>query len=210
MIFFRKPMTEAKEKSSISFSLVLPRVAALIVGLATFSISLWWLAGESISRSPDVAAKFAAVRGDLWKLAGWARLRAAESSGEQAKDAFERALELSPMDSDAWFGLALATERFGWLGRNSAQALKMSYYTGFNSRSLIADRLLLLARTETADSPELQDLLRRQVGLILRRLPELRPAIEQAYSTATGLNRQLIEAAYRERGEDRPGSALKP
>jgi hypothetical protein len=186
-----------------------PRYIAVVIGLATLSLSCWWIAPLALSQQAELAAQVGTLRGDLWKRAGWALMREPASSSstqgkdavrDAAEDAFRRALERSPMDSEAWFGLALATQQLG--GPTSSAALKMSYYTGFNTRALLADRLMLLASTDISGDPELQDMMRRQVALILNRLPELEPILKRAYSIADTANRQLIARQLRELGKN--------
>jgi hypothetical protein len=176
------------------------RYVAVLIGLATLSLSCWWIAPLALPGQSELAAQIGALRGGLWKRAGWTLMKLPDSSGSQAKDAFQRALELSPMDSEAWLGLALATERAS--GRISSSALKTSYYTGFNTRALLAERLMLLAGTDLSGDPELQDILRRQVGLIMSRLPDLEPILKRAYSIAGTANRQTIANKLRELGKD--------
>jgi hypothetical protein len=194
------------------------RSAALIVGIATFSLSAWWLAAEAMRDDPALAAQTGVLRGELWLRYGWAaaggpnasaaieRDRQHDHRADQAEAAFRRSVDLSPMNARAWFGLAWIGERFDWLNRGSSKALKMSYYTGFNDRDLIADRLLLLAQADTSADLELQDLLRQQIRLILSRAPELEAAAARAYGAATEANRKIIAAEYRELGRELPAT----
>lgn len=193
-------MTIATDNNSNRRSGTAPRYVAVLIGLVTLSLSCWWITPLVLPRQSEPAAQIGAVRGGLWKRAGWALMKEADSSGTAARDAFQRALELSPMDSEAWLGLALATEHVS--ARTSSSALKMSYYTGFNTRALLAERLMLLAGTDISGDPELQDILRRQVGLILTGLPELQPILKRAYSIAGAANRQAIADRLREFGKD--------
>lgn len=173
--------------------------AAFLVGAATLALSAWWLAADGLRGRP--AAEVGVVRSELWLRDGWSELQA---SPETAEAAFTRALRFSPMDAGAWFGLASATGRFDWLNPTASRALKMSYYTGFNRRDLIAPRLMLLVQIDTTRDVELGDLLRRQIRLILTRAPELKPAIGQAYRAAVDVNRRIIEAELKDANQRIP------
>lgn len=173
--------------------------AVALIGAVTLALSSWWLAADLSRAKPALSAEIGAIRGELWFRKGSLASESPTASVESAEAAFRRSLELAPMNSSAWFGLAAATERLDWLNQASSRALKMSYYTGFNERHLIAQRLQLLAQIDTTRDPELGDLLRRQIRLILTRAPELVPAIASAYRGASESNRQIIEAEFQER-----------
>lgn len=175
--------------------------AAAAIGAATLALSAWWLAADALRGKPAIAADVGMVRGELWLRDGWSEL---QTSPEAAEAAFTRALRLSPMDAGAWFGLASATGRFDWLNPTASKALKMSYYTGFNRRDLIAPRLILLAQVDTTRDVELVDLLQRQIRLILTRAPELKGAIGQAYRVAGDANRRIIEAEFKDANQSIP------
>lgn len=193
-------MTIAADTTSNTLSGTAPRYVAVLIGLVTLSLSCWWIAPLALTEQPELAAQIGALRGNLWKRAGWALMKQPDPSSTQAADAFRRALQMSPMDSEAWLGLALATQRVST--RTSSSALKMSYYTGFNNKALFTERLMLLAGADISKDPELQDILGRQVGLILTRLPELQSILKRAYSIAGPGTRQLIANKLRELGKD--------
>ncbi|WP_284416927.1 MULTISPECIES: hypothetical protein [unclassified Bradyrhizobium] len=168
----------------------------------TLVLSSWWICADALTGRPRLAAEIGAVRADLWKRAGSSSLAAAGDSADEAHPLYERAVASSPMDSEAWLGLATATDRFSWISQRSSRALKMSYYTGANLKSLLAERLLLLARIDTTNDPELRDMLASQTALVLARLPDLRPAIGRAYLAAGDANRLIIAAKVKEAGAD--------
>jgi hypothetical protein len=189
-------------KIASAFFSSIHRSAILVIGLSTAALSAWWLAAEISRSDPSIAASVGIVRGDLWLDQGLARSATSITSHTGVRPALERAARFSPANSEVWLALALASERFDWLDQRTAAALKMSYYTGFNTAALVAPRLQLLARTDSARDPELGDILRRQIRLIVTRASALNPAITQAYATATPANRQLIEAELRESQPD--------
>ena len=76
----------------------------------------------------------------------------------------------------------------------------MSYYTGFNERDLKEQRMLLLARADTASDPELEFLLRRQVRSILMHARQPKAELDRVYSAATDRNRDIIAAEFRDFG----------
>ncbi|CAL80647.1 hypothetical protein BRADO7063 [Bradyrhizobium sp. ORS 278] len=174
----------------------------LAIGGLTLLLSLWWSCADALSGRPRLAAEIGAVRTNLWKLAGASALSPGNTATDDAAPLYERAVETSPMDSEAWLGLATATERFSWINQRSSRALKMSYYTGAHLRSLMADRLLLMARIDSTNDPELRDMLASQTALILSRLPDLRPAIGRAYLAAGEANRRIIAQTTKAAGTD--------
>ncbi|RXH16934.1 hypothetical protein EAS54_16305 [Bradyrhizobium guangzhouense] len=150
-----------------------------------------------------LAAPIDPVRSEFWLAKGFASLDS--DRPEEAQAALRHSLALSPMNARAWYGYALAAERFDWLNRTSSRALKMSYYTGFNQSDLVEGRLLLLARADTRADPELELLLRRQVRSIILRAPALEPLLERTYFAATEVNREIIASEMRQAGRTPPG-----
>jgi hypothetical protein len=179
----------------------LHRGVLVAIGLLTAALSIWWLAAEVLQKNPAAAAKVGIIRGKLWLNEGLARSAAFVTPDADARAAFEQAAKLSPTNSKVWLAIAQSAERFSWLDQKASSALKMSYYTGFNSFGLVAPRLALLAATDTARDPEFGDILRRQISLIVTRAPSLKQAITDAYAGATPENQQTIEA---ELGESDP------
>jgi len=82
--------------------------------------------------------------------------------------------------------------------RCPTSALKMSYYTGPNEIDLIPLRLVAATRSGAAADNDVQRFLERDVRMILRRWPELKPALVAAYKAADPRAQRLLENAAAE------------
>jgi hypothetical protein len=68
----------------------------------------------------------------------------------------------------------------------------MSYYTAPNELALFPLRLnVLLHAKEVMDDAELQDMVRRDISVILTRAPALKPALVAAYRPAFAARQSL-------------------
>jgi hypothetical protein len=139
----------------------------------------------------DWAAASAPLRGDL--LADIAMARGASALNAQpplspgiiatrqrAVTAARQSLSFAPHASPMWLLLAM-------LGSQSeprdavTEDLKMSYLTSPADPNLIPARLAAVASTAAIADPELKDLARGDIRLILTRRPDLKPAIVSAF-----------------------------
>jgi hypothetical protein len=139
----------------------------------------------------DRGASLAVVRGDLWAQSGLAHVGISERKGwpdgspRQARASLVNALRFSPYQARVWLILARLSNQFGWAGYDPAALLKMSYYTAAtDARLLPATLKLALHLRATETDVELQDLVRRDTELVLRRFPVLRPALAEAVEGA--------------------------
>jgi len=152
------------------------------------------------------AAAFGDVRGDLWAEAaftyatllspGPAQDADPFTIANQARTVIERALACAPYESSVWLLSARLGFRFNWPNANPVSNLKMSYYTGPNELHLIP--LRLLTATHALTDSELQQLVQRDVRMILTRWPELRPALAAAYEDAEPDAKRFLEGAVTE------------
>lgn len=156
---------------------------------------------SSVGDRIRTAASIAIVRGDLWAASAMAQLepqvgrpstdrgggaRDAPSAPEPALKALNRALHYAPHRGDVWLTLAMLADRYKPGGYDTSALLRMSYYTAPNELRLLPARLHVALAADTAVSdPELQDMIRRDVSLVLTRLPSLRPALVAAYQSAS-------------------------
>lgn len=156
------------------------------------------------------AASIAVVRGDLWTesaftYAGqlWADpalgLDAGNHSNGDAMKTLVRALRFSPHRGDAWLLFAALADRYKWARYQPGLLLKMSYYTAPNEASLLPLRLnVSLHNQDAITDTELQDLVKRDIGVILTRAPALRPALVAAYRSASPAGRRFAESVITE------------
>jgi len=151
------------------------------------------------------AAKIGIVRGDLWSEAAFAygdiifaRDKIASNAApamllKQAQAVTELAITHAPHDSRLW--LLLAASYFWYDGFNdkAAASLKMSYYTGSNTLSVLPKRLLLATQTQALQDADFQELIRHDIQVAVTRRTEFKPAIAAAYNNASSTGRRFIE-----------------
>jgi hypothetical protein len=158
------------------------------------------------------AAAFGAVRGDLWAESAftYGTLLSPDPAHDadpstipsaianQARATIERAIAFAPYESNVWLLAARVALRFNWPDANPLSALKMSYYTGSNELHLIPLRLFTATHSNALADGELQQLVQRDVRMILTRWPELRSTLAAAYDDAEPDAKRFLEAAVTE------------
>jgi hypothetical protein len=164
-------------------------------------------------RDAALAANLGVIRGDLWAQSAftysylfWANSGVNSpnssiddpSSVDEARQRIEKALIYAPHRSDVWLILAAIRSRLNRSNLDPAPALKMSFYTGPSEASLIPMRLLVAARSMALNDADVQQFVRRDIRLILLRMPALKPAIQAAYHDANSGNKRIIESAVNE------------
>jgi hypothetical protein len=83
-----------------------------------------------------------------------------------------------------------------------SSALKMSYYTGSNEIALIPLRLRVATCSDAINDSELQNLVAREIRLIITRERNLMPAILAAYQNASPDGERFIETVASELDTD--------
>jgi hypothetical protein len=194
------------------------RVACALFGLVLMAQACWilipvfytvglraegtGLANSSLVESEDLnrAASLALVRGDLWAKSALASAAVAESNpaaapvDDRVRQRLVNALLYAPYQAKIWLRLAELADKFKWTGYDIRALLKMVYFTGPNDISLVPGRTrLALHLNGTAVDLDLRDLVERDLELILRRRPELRPALVTAYQSANPQGRALAD-----------------
>jgi hypothetical protein len=96
----------------------------------------------------------------------------------------ESILFLAPYSSGTWLLLA-SPEDLGSDRSAAAEALKMSYLTSTADFDLIPKRLGVFASVATKADPDLGDLARGDIRLILTQRPDLKAAISNAYANGS-------------------------
>jgi len=156
------------------------------------------------------AASLAVVRGDLWAESAFAYVgqlwidRAIEldASGQLSMEALKtltRALRYSPHRGDVWLMFAALADQYKWSGYQPSLLLKMSYYTAPNELTLFPLRLnVSLHAKGVIDDAELQDMVRRDISVILTRAPALKPALVAAYRSALPQGKVFAERVISE------------
>lgn len=200
-----------------------PRLALAIFGLLLTEQAAWILLAERYPhdevRSPmdqnaaatgvrreeiGKAASTAKVRGDLWADSGFALVARPwadpavrpnpDNVPEPALNAFIRTLHYSPHRGDVWLMLAALANRYRLAGYDTGALLKMSYYTAPNELGLLPLRLRVALGDDAAvNEPELRDMIKRDISLVLSRQPALKPALLDAYRSASGAGKMFAD-----------------
>lgn len=110
-----------------------------------------------------------------------------------AQDIARQALIEGPHDSRIWLVLAMLTSQRNPADPGVADLLKMSYFTGPNFAAIIPTRLLLVATGKLSADPDLKELARGDVRLILTRRPDLKNAINAAYRRGSAEGKLFLE-----------------
>ena len=208
----RRPFGKTSPRVALAlFGLLLITQAAWILSAERYSQDHFWSsteknAGSIGARREEIrkAASIAKVRGDLWAQSAFALVAqpwtdpAAELDHdhirEPALNASARTLRYSPHRGDAWLMLAALADRYRPAGYDTGALLKMSYYTAPNELGLLPLRLHIALHGDVVVSdPELREMVKRDINLVVSRQPALRPALVAAYRTASVDGKILAE-----------------
>jgi len=150
------------------------------------------------------AAWIGVIRGDLWAESAftYANLLWTDSTNnselahlvDQGHARLDRAVLYAPHQTGAWLLLAGFASRYRWSKPDAAEALRMSYYTGPSELPLMPIRSLVAGQLPALDA-ELQQFVRRDLRVLTR---QEKPAVIQAYQSATKAGKQFIEQAVGE------------
>jgi hypothetical protein len=119
-----------------------------------------------------------------------ATVRSAEHA--DALDRVRRTLSISPYNPELWLALALLQAQRDPHDPVVVEALKMTYFTAPNDARLMPARLDIAGRFDALAIPDVKDLVRNDVQLIMTRRPELKPAIVSAYRRASNLGKSFF------------------
>ena len=154
-----------------------------------------WAAALSPFRA-DLEANYAstvalmALRPDNQALSAADAQRNAESQED-----VKQVLRAAPHNAELWLLLALLQTQHKAAGRQIVEALKMSYFTAPNDAQLMPLRLYAVAFSDAVSDPDLKELARGDVRLMLIRQPDLKPAVLFAYRHGSTLGRTFLEDA---------------
>ena len=116
---------------------------------------------------------------------------------ELAKNAVTSALTIGPHDLRMWLVLALLQARNDLGDPRIAESLKMSYLTGPNRADLIPARLDTVTLGQSLNDPDLKELARSDVRVVLTQLPDLRPALVNDYVRGSSIGKAFLEESVR-------------
>ena len=203
------------------------RGALALFGVILFAQAAWILLAEgyrlnhirlpadktaTIARiEPDKitrAASLAVVRGDLWAESAFTYggqrwidqgMDVGGQLNAEALRTLTQALRYSPHRGDVWLMFAALADQYKWSGYQPSLLLKMSYYTAPNELALVPLRLNVSLHVKGAiDDAELQDMVRREISVVLTRAPALRPALVAAYRSALPQGKVFAERVIAE------------
>lgn len=150
------------------------------------------------------AASIAQVRGDLWAESAfthsdllWREPVAAPDNSDAAsndtRQDLEKAIRYAPHRGDVWLMLAAMADRYHWRGFQPGALLKMSYYTAPNELALFPLRLQVSLQANNLKDPEIQDQIKRDIRLVVTKIPSLKPALVAAYKAAPPASKTMVE-----------------
>lgn len=114
-----------------------------------------------------------------------------------AAAAFKDALRIGPHDTEAWLGLALLQLQATSVDPRAAEFLKMAYLTGPNQAELIPVRLMALTSNNALTDPDLRELARADVRVLLAQGSDGRSILLGMFKHATEAGKQFIDDSTR-------------
>ncbi|WIW43666.1 hypothetical protein ML401_19280 [Bradyrhizobium sp. 62B] len=191
-----------------------PRVSLMVLGIVLIVQAAWVALPERYfgarSSLPSVLSTAAAgpnamsTREDLWIQGGSSFTRDSALVVDEQRvapfmtsDQFARALRSSPLRGDIWLLLA-ASKRSSPQPRTAAM-LRMSYYTAPNEFNLLPLRVsVALAADAMVRDADLRELIKRDVSLVVRHRPALKPALVTAYRSTSADGKTYLEGLISE------------
>jgi len=200
------------------------RIVALVICLAMSGVSITNLWAEILRPAPaafpdgsgaipsagDIdlarrAARIAPVRSELQADAALAVAAEAlhgtagyrPDVNQEAQDAARQALAAGPLDSRLWLVLARLQGQRALRDPRLAETLKLSYFTGPNLGNLIPARLASVVAGDGLNDPDLRELARGDVRLILIHHQALKPGLIAAYRGAAPQGKQFLEESIK-------------
>ena len=122
-----------------------------------------------------------------------ATVRSAEHANALVR--VRQTLSISPYNPELWLALALLQAQRDPHDPVLVEALKMAYFTAPNDAQLMPVRLDIAGRFDALAIPDVRDLVRNDIQLIMTRRPKLKPAIVSAYRGASDLGKTFLQDA---------------
>lgn len=151
------------------------------------------------------AASLAVLRGDLWAESAfthsdllWGEPATAPGTNENTRQEIEQALRYSPHRADVWLMLAAMADRYNWQQYQPNALLKMSYFTAPSEPALFPLRMRASLRANAIQDPEIQDMVKRDIRMIITRSPALKPALATAYRTSSAEGKAFLDRTISE------------
>jgi hypothetical protein len=152
-----------------------------------------WLQAVSPFRS-DLEADLALIAAIRAIQSGREKATAANSSENTlALTRVRQSLSITPCDAELWLALALLQAQRDPRDPVVTEALKMSYFTAPNDARLMPVRLDMATLSDALAYPDVKELVRGDVRLMVTRQPDMRGAVVLAYRRASTLGKAFLE-----------------
>jgi hypothetical protein len=163
------------------------------VVVQTIGPAAGWAAAISPFRA-DLEANYASTVALMALRPDNAVLSSADAqTNADAQDDIIRVLKAAPHNSELWLLLALLQTQHKAGSRQIIEALKMSYFTAPNDVQMMPLRLYAAAVSSALSDPDLKELARGDVRLMLIRQPDLKPFVLFAYRRGSSLGKTFLE-----------------
>ena len=120
---------------------------------------------------------------------------AASAAITDARARVRQALSIAPYNAELWLVLALLQARSDPRDPTLSEALKMAYFTAPNDARLMPVRLDTATLFDALADPDVKELARGDVRLMVTRQPQLKTAVISAYRRGSSLGRSFLEEA---------------
>ncbi|RZN13013.1 hypothetical protein CWO91_01245 [Bradyrhizobium genosp. SA-3] len=150
------------------------------------------------TRSPfgsELESNYALIAALQTIESGQQRATILRSIAPDALGRVRRTLSISPYKPELWLALALLQVQRDPYDPIVVEALKMAYFVAPNDARLMPVRIDMAARFDALALPDVKDLVRNDVRLILIRRPGSRSALVSAYRRASKLGKAFLEDA---------------
>lgn len=117
----------------------------------------------------------------------------ATAEGAAARARVKQALSIAPYYPELWLALALLQAQSDPRDPTLIEALKMTYFTAPNDARLMPVRLDTATSFDALVDPDVKELVRGDIRLMVTRQPELRAAVVSAYRRASRLGKAFLE-----------------
>lgn len=115
----------------------------------------------------------------------------------RARARVEQTLSAAPYHAELWLALALLVTQSDPHDPMLVEALKLAYFTAPNDARLMPIRLDTATSFDALADPDLKELVRGDVRLMVTRQPALKPALVSAYRRASNLGKAFLEESVR-------------
>jgi hypothetical protein len=154
-----------------------------------------WLQFASPFRS-DLESNHALIDALRTVQSGYERSTAGTADrNDRARARVKSTLSVAPYSPELWLALALLQAQRDPRDPTFSEALKMSYFVAPNEMQLMPVRLDTATRFDALVDPDLQELARGDVRLMVTRQPKLRTTVIAAYRRASRVGKTFLEDA---------------